>query len=192
MNRKLLYGFGINDYYAGPVNTGTKIVKFYAVWRSMIARCYDPVQRAKYSSWEGCKVCDEWKSLVRFKEWFDENYVEGYELDKDILVKGNKLYSPQTCCFVPKELNRVFETKPKKIKGNTLPEGVMWDSSRGLYVSVLNRLNRKRLYVGRFISAEEASIKYQEAKKQYLLELAEEYYKKGKIDKRIYLAIKNR
>lgn len=189
MNRKLLYGFGVNDYYDGPVNTGTKIVKFYAVWRSMIARCYDPVQRTKYSSWEGCKVCDEWKSLVKFKEWFDKNYIEGYELDKDILIKGNKLYSPETCCFVPKELNRIFETKPKKIKGNTLPEGVMWDSSRGLYISVLNRFNKKRLYIGRFISVEEASIKYQKAKNQYLSELAEEYYKNGKINKRVYLAI---
>lgn len=191
MGRKLLYGFGINDYYENPVNDGHKIAKFYQVWRSMIARCYDEKQRHKYKSYKGCEVCDEWKYVSNFKKWFDENYIEGCDLDKDILVKGNRLYSPSTCCFVPKELNRIFEAKPKKIEGNTLPEGVMYEWGRAKYISYINTIFGRK-YIGRFDNIEDAADAYSRTKADYVIELAKKYYTEGRLHERVYKAIVNR
>ena len=117
MVKKLLYNVGINDYI-GKVNINGKIEKFYKVWQSMLSRCYDPKYHNRNPAYIGCKVCKEWYSLTAFKKWFDKNYIEDYELDKDILIEGNKLYSPDTCCFVPKEINRLFENKPKRYDYN--------------------------------------------------------------------------
>lgn len=65
-------------------------------------------------TYEGCTVCDEWLYFSNFKKWFDENYIEGFQLDKDIIIRGNKVYSPQTCCFVPKEINIISKIKVKE------------------------------------------------------------------------------
>lgn len=107
------YGVGINDCI-GESSANGKEKKFYKVWQSMIARCYDPKYHARSPAYIGCEVCKEWHKLSAFKKWFDENYIEGYELD--------------TCCFVPKEINRLFENKPKRYDYNEcLPTGVQFD-----------------------------------------------------------------
>ena len=58
-----------------------------------------------------CSVCEEWKHFSNFKKWFDENYIEGFDIDKDILIKGNKVYSPEACSFVPriKSENQIYQ-----------------------------------------------------------------------------------
>ena len=91
----LVSGVGINDI---EINTKDKC---YKVWHSMMNRCYSKKYHSKFPTYQNCSVCNEWTYLSNFKRWFDENYVDGYVLDKDILVKGNKVYSPETCCFVP-------------------------------------------------------------------------------------------
>lgn len=73
--------------------------------------------------YNGCEVCEEWRYFPKFKEWFNLNYIKGWEIDKDVLFKGNKLYSPETCCFLPKEVNSFFTIKRRRKKGN-LPLGV--------------------------------------------------------------------
>lgn len=96
--KKRVWGVGINDC---EIRSKEKVV---IVWRDMLQRCYDSNFVENNHTYTGCSVCDEWLYLSNFKKWFEENYVEGYQLDKDILVKGNKVYSPETCCFVPREI----------------------------------------------------------------------------------------
>lgn len=85
----------------------------YKRWIGIIKRTVDDNIKNLYYSYSDCTICDEWLSFSAFFEWFEANYVDGWDVDKDILVKNNKLYSPQTCCFVPKEINETF-IKSKK------------------------------------------------------------------------------
>lgn len=102
-----IYGVGFNDY-EGCVRTNGETLKSYNVWRNMISRCYN-TKNSRYIWYglKGVKVCDEWLLFSNFKKWFDENYIDGYCLDKDIKQKGVdcKVYSPETCLFIPKSEN---------------------------------------------------------------------------------------
>lgn len=91
--RTKVCGIGVNDL-DHPLSK--KEMKSYYVWASMIRRCYDENELKKRPSYTGCSVCDEWLLFSNFKQWFDENYVDGYQLDKDIIVSKNKIYSPNT------------------------------------------------------------------------------------------------
>lgn len=93
-------------------------------WVRMIRRCYD--KQSCCSSYSKCKVCDDWLIFTNFASWYKEHYVEGWQLDKDILAKGEKIYSPETCCFVPLEINSIFTSRvkdeTKKLKAPLLAE----------------------------------------------------------------------
>ena len=112
---KLVQGVGDNDY-DGLTTINGKPQKFYTTWLGMLMRCYNETVHINQPRYSGCSVCDEWKSLTKFKEWFDVNYKDGYSLDKDLLVKGNKIYSPDTCIFLPIEINN-FITEATAIRG---------------------------------------------------------------------------
>ena len=150
----------------------------------MLERCYSPKLHAKEPTYIGCTVCPEWHYLSNFKRWFDNNYVEGYHLDKDILVKGNKIYSPETCCFVPKEIN--FLLLNNKSRRGDFPIGV--HRKGDLFISQINK-NGKRIQIGRFDTPEDAFLAYKKEKEQYVKQLAERYFKEGKIAEMVYLAL---
>lgn len=102
---------GIGEY--SSKNNGSK-TKAYNLWISIFKRSYSDVYHEKYPTYKNVTVCEEWKCFQNFAKWFYENYkphMEGWHLDKDILVKGNKLYSPETCIFIPNELNCVFTNR---------------------------------------------------------------------------------
>ena len=92
----------------------------------MLTRCYSDKYKKKKPTYEDCKVYEELLNFQNFAKWDSENYyeIEGETmcLDKDILVKHNKIYSPETCVYVPNTINVLF-TKSDKIRGNT-PIGV--------------------------------------------------------------------
>ena len=97
MVRKLkkVHGVGVNDaeFYINPTVDGRqRMDKAYQVWKSMLCRCYSEYSKTASPSYAGCEVAEEWKIFSNFKSWFDANYVEGWEIDKDILGSG-KLYS---------------------------------------------------------------------------------------------------
>lgn len=179
-----LYGIGINDLDE-PISNKGKQFKFYKVWRAMFLRCYCTKFHKRERTYADCKVCDEWKLLSNFKKWFDENYIEGYELDKDILVGGKgKIYSPNTCCFVPQEINKLFTShKYEKSKYGT---GV--SKSANGYWSCIN-IKGKNKYIGLFNTAEEAYNAYINERKLYVTSIANEYYSKGLISENVYCAI---
>lgn len=92
---------------------------FYVKWADMLKRCYSKKYLAKYPSYVGCHVCDEWLIFSNFRAWMEQQDWEGKELDKDLLVMGNKEYCPQRCIFITKKINYLFLTKPNK-RGETL------------------------------------------------------------------------
>lgn len=177
--RKRTNGLGINDI---PY---TKHATFYLIWRNMLRRCY-VADDMTLPTYKGCSVCQEWHILSNFKMWFDENYVEGYALDKDILVKGNKIYGPDTCCFVPQEINNLARGF---LRQRDLPIGV---SKRygNRYCATL-QWQGVRIHLGTFDTPEAAFLAYKKAKEQYVKELSEKYYKEGKITERVYNALLN-
>jgi hypothetical protein len=113
-----MYGIGfIGDGNHKPSKNG-KHTKVYARWKDMIARCYDEKLQAKKPTYKGCSVSKEWHNFQNFAEWYHENYPadgKDYQLDKDHLVKGNKVYSPDTCCFLtPQENTEASQAKHYK------------------------------------------------------------------------------
>lgn len=85
--------------------SGNTMSKVYQVWHDMLRRCYSSEYQEKQPTYIGCSVCPEWLNFQTFGKWFDDNYIPGYHLDKDIKVPGNKVYSPETCLFVSREEN---------------------------------------------------------------------------------------
>lgn len=182
--KKILFGIGVNDYEY-PIQSNGVMLTSYAKWKSMLQRCYSEKYVNRRKCYVGCSVCDEWLRFSNFKRWFDKNYVEGYYLDKDILVNGNKVYSPETCCFVPHEINELIETR--KNKTNKFYQCVEI-STNGKFRARIKRYGRRE-YLGTFNTPEEAFEAYKQGKVAYVREVADAYFKDEKITKEVYDAL---
>lgn len=175
-----VYGVGYNDLLY------TRRTPSYLAWTSMLERCYSPRYQKQKTTYIGCTICKEWLIFSNFKKWFDDpenGYQEGYCLDKDILVKGNKVYSPNTCCIVPNKINSLL-TNRKQHRG-AYPIGVT-KRKNGTYQA---RIGENRKNIGIFASPEEAFNVYKIAKEQHIKELAEKYLQEGKITRKVYNAL---
>ena len=100
-----VFGIGYIGNGNRQLSINCKMVKSYRVWKDMLMRCYSDSFQLAYQSYKGCSVCDEWHSYHRFADWFDQNYIKGYQLDKDIKVEGSRAYSPDACSFVSAQNN---------------------------------------------------------------------------------------
>lgn len=176
--KSLVFGVGVNDLYG---ECGTVA---HSTWSQMLLRCYSDVMRDKFPTYSDVTVCEKWHKFSNFKSWFDENYVEGYALDKDIILKGNRLYSPETCCFVPREINTIF-TKNNSNRGD-LPIGVKRNHKK---FSASFGKRGKESFIGTYATAQEAFLAYKKAKESHIKEIAAEYYSDGRISKRVYDAM---
>ncbi|ATW62060.1 hypothetical protein [Dickeya phage Coodle] len=179
---KLIYGVGFNDMDStiSKLRFGSKA---YDAWRNMLQRCYDPKFHLRYTTYLNCSVCKEWFSFKNFYSWFVLNYIEGHQLDKDILVPGNKEYSPDKCVFIPHWLNS-FTTNKVNRRGK-YPIGV--SAYRGGYVSHCNNpFNGNQEHLGCFVSAEEAYQSWLNKKLEHALRLKDEM---DSIDQRLYPSI---
>ena len=143
-------------------------------------RCYDPKYQEKYCTYKDCEVEDKWLNFQNMCEWLENNYYEipgeKMELDKDILCKGNKIYSRETCIFVPQRINSLFSKK---------------DNDRGKDPIVVNQLLSgnyqvrcsdgygKRIYLGSYLTKEEAFQVYKQYKEKVIKEVIDSY--EGKI-----------
>lgn len=175
-----------------PASINGKNTKEYNAWKNMFYRCYNEEFHEKQHTYKNAIVCDEWLLYENFYDWVhsQENFEQwllesNWELDKDILVKGNKIYSPETCCLVPKNINTLF-AKANKTRGE-LPIGV-YKMECGKYTATCGR---KSHYVGICDTAEEAFILYKEYKENIIKQAAEEEYDKGNIIKSCYEAMIN-
>ena len=178
-----VYGVGILGEHFTKSNG--KFTREYELWSGMLERCYNSEE--KFKRYEGCSVSELFKNYTLFSEWSFKQigfYQEGWHLDKDILVKGNKVYSPETCCFVPVKLNSLL-VNSRATRGE-FPVGVYYDASRSKFQSHI-RMHGKRKHLGRFVTPEEAFQAYKQAKEAYIKEVAELY--KDQIDIRVYEAL---
>ena len=177
--------FGVGYIGEGRHNTliNGKRTKCYDVWRRMIERCYSSKYHDREPTYIDCEVHKLWHNFQTFSEWFENNFyqIEGQrmELDKDILCKGNKMYSPDACVFVPQRINSLF---------------IKRDNDRGDYPLGVTRINKKyraychidkkNKYLGTYTTPEQAFQAYKNFKEQYIKEIAEEY--KNVIPQKLY------
>ena len=181
-NKKPLYGVGVNNapYHVYYKINGVRIIcPFYRKWQGMIIRCYS---KNKYKTYKDCTVCDEWKNFMSFKKWMESQDWKDKELDKDILVFGNKLYSPETCIFVTHKINGLVNDQSSR-RGK-YPQGVSYDAKRNKFASYC-RVKNKTKFLGYFDTPEEASEKYRAVKKNEFIRCAE----LARSDKRLYDAL---
>ena len=179
-----VYGVGITGEKI-PVVDG-KRCKQRELWVRMLDRCYSKGNNKP--TYEGCSVSENFKYYPFFKEWCEKQIgfdVKGFALDKDILVKGNKVYSEGACVFVPQEINNILTYKKSTNKG--LSASVALQKS-GRY-SVSFRKDRITQNLGRFDTPEEAFQAYKQVKESYIKEENEKW--KGDIDPRVYEALMN-
>ena len=159
-----------------------KMTKCYEVWNHMLQRCYDSKYHEKYSTYKDCEVVEEWLNLQNFGNWFDDNYYEVKNekmcLDKDILNKGNKIYSPNNCIFVPDKINTLF-VKCNKSRGD-YPIGVCYHKSIGKFIARCSiydfKTNKsKNKHLGYYDTPNEAFKIYKQFKEKYIKEVADCY-----------------
>lgn len=177
--------------YLGSVDNDGKSFtscKSYYIWNGMIRRCYGKVKSKRDYVYDDCEVCEEWHNYQNFKRWYKENYyeVEGQKmnLDKDILVKGNKIYSPSTCVFAPREINTLF-IQSDKIRG-LYPVGVYFKKDSNRFKAQYKKHN-KVIHLGYYDNPEDAFYAYKNYKEKYIKELAEMY--KNVIPQELYEAM---
>lgn len=173
-NYASIYNIG----YIGQGNYNYKDNKdSYEAWRGMIRRCYDSQSLSKNPTYIGCTVCEEWHNFQNFAEWYYDNYYETpnqrMHLDKDILYKGNKIYSPDTCVFVPQCINSLF-TK-RDTKRGASPIGVSYHKRINKYQSYCNDGSGHEVYLGYYDTPEEAFEVYKQYKEQVIKDMADEY-----------------
>jgi len=167
-NRKLVYGYGINDaeYTVCPVIGGKQIMcEFYNRWRRVLERVYCPKLHARRPTYRNATVCKNWLTFSVFREWMQKQDWEGNELDKDILSPGNKHYSPSTCCFVSREINSLLNNNVAK-RGK-YKVGVCWHKRIEKFTANIN-IHGKAKHLGCFDTKEAAYQAYILAKIAYI------------------------
>ena len=175
-----------------PVKINGVITKEYDLWHSMLRRCYSDTSKKEHPAYEGCEVSDKFKSYEYFYEWCHKQIgfgVDGngnsFQLDKDLLIKGNRVYSETICVFLPAEINSLL-VKCTASRGEHLI-GVHWSKTNKAFVAQVNKGKGKRDYLGYFKTEIEAFNTYKTAKESFIKEQANEW--KGKIDGRAYNAL---
>ncbi len=186
---KLVAGVGYNDGTYPAVKT-----KEHALWRSMLSRCYTERNLLLKPAYRGCSVSDSFKDYTYFYEWcnkqkgfktYDENG-RMFALDKDLLHKGNKVYSEAACVFIPMEVNNLI-VKSDSLRGE-YPIGVVYDKERDKYQARM-WVDNKPKFLGRYDTIEAAFSKYKQSKEHHIKVVAEKW--ESLIDYRAYEALMN-
>lgn len=173
-NRKLVHGVGINDApYKVNYHSGKKLTRcpFYTAWTNMLKRCYSLCASKNDPTYADCYVCDEWLLFTNFKDWMKKQNWNGKELDKDVIIPGNKIYHPSGCAFVDGELNSLL-CDSAAIRGD-LPIGVSLSKRTKKEYRATIKLSGKKTHIGRYNSASEANKAYVKEKVKYILSFAE-------------------
>lgn len=171
--RNRIFGIGVNDadYPISWDSQGKReYCIFYVTWHSMIRRCYSSVYHSKKPTYKGCSVCPQWLFFLNFKTWMVNQEWKGMQLDKDILIHGNKIYSPKTCLFVTREVNGLLANSLNSI--GDLPTGVTIDKRWNKnYVAKIS-ISGRRKSLGVYNTAKEAHHAYIKAKAENIINIA--------------------
>lgn len=177
----MVYGVG----FLGVGNYENKTHrKHYTVWRSLLNRVYDLTAKEKslFRPYVDCLTVEEWHCFQSFAAWCETQVgfsVSGYELDKDLLVRGNKLYSPETCCFIPARINTLI------VRSSSSPNGY-WHTKDKRWTFSYRELSGKKV-ANSFNDPSKGKLWYKENKERVIKEAAELY--KNQIDPRAYEAL---
>jgi hypothetical protein len=173
-------GHGVHKGWEGGKDT-----KAYSSWVGMLKRCYCEKEQLRSPSYLGCTVEESWLCFQVFAEWYYSQFGHdlGYQLDKDLLIKGNKVYSADTCCLVPREVNQLISYKYRK--ANTMPTGVA-QRSETRFRACLNVYSKNKI-IGTYDTSKEASDAYVKAKQCHVRNVAEDWI--GKVDNKVYQAL---
>ena len=181
-NFKSIYGVGYYGY-----GKYTSDYKAYVYWFNMLNRCYNPKYLKTRPTYLQCSVCEEWHNYQNFAKWFEENYYEVDDeemcLDKDIMIKGNKIYSPDTCVFVTQLINCIF-TKGNKTRGECCIGISIKHNKYQVYVS---EYGKSKPGLHSFDNEYDAFLEYKMEKEKYIKEVADKY--REKIPNRLYQAL---
>lgn len=188
-----VYGVGVlGAKYPSRVNG--VLTKEYVLWHSMLVRCYSDNSKKKNPTYEGCEVSNKFKSYEYFYEWchsqigFDnDGNGNPFQLDKDLLVKGNKVYNENVCVFLPQEINSLL-VKSTASRGEYLI-GVCLHKRDKVFMATVSKNKGKQEFLGYFNTELEAFNAYKTAKETFIKEQANKW--KGKIDERAYNALMN-
>ena len=184
-----VYGAGIlGTKYPSKVN-GVK-TKEYILWCSMLQRCFSEKYQKKQPTYKDCEVSDNFKSYEYFYEWCNKQIgfnSKDWQLDKDLLVKGNKVYSEEYCVFIPREINSLL-TKSTASRGEYLI-GVCWSKTHEAFKATVGKNKGNSEHLGYYNTELEAFNAYKQAKEAFIKEQAENW--KGEIDERAYNALMN-
>jgi len=172
--KKLIYGIGTNDadYSLRPMVGNTRVrCKIYSKWYDMLKRCYSERYQTRFPTYVGCTVCDEWLTFSKFKAWMETQDWEAKELDKDLLVSGNKVYGPDTCIFVSQKINSltIFHASRR----GEYPIGLYFNKSKRKLKSQVN-INSKVTHLGYFDCPHQAHQAWQRAKIAIIRDAAKE------------------
>lgn len=188
LNEPSVYGigcFGVGPYTSH--NTEGKLTKEYNLWSGIMTRCYNPKYHTEKPTYLKSEVDPRFHCFQDFALWCQSQHgfrEASWHLDKDILQKGNKTYSPDVCVFVPAEINSLL-TKANANRGD-FPIGVSWCEGKEKFMACL-RKNNKTKHIGYFKTSTEAFLAYKREKELYIKEVAEKYSKI--IDKRVFDAL---
>ena len=171
-NRKPIYGVGTNDadYMVQPRVNGKSIkCPVYQTWMNLLERCYSKEYHAKQPTYIGCTVAQEWLQFTNFRSWMTKQDWKGKQIDKDLLVLGNKHYSPETCLFVTQAINLLFADR--KADQGEWPQGVTQCIRNGKFISRITICGETK-FLGRFDSPLKAGAAYAAERSAYIKRIA--------------------
>ena len=177
-NHRGLYGVGYIGIGVKPYEDSLA----YKSWSGMLERCYNTKFKEKRKTYYNCYCDKEWHNFQNFVQWFNSNIWNTEickNLDKDILIKGNKYYSPNTCILVDDRLNSLF-IKCDSARGK-YPIGVSYHGRDGRYSAqccFIDNNKRKTKWLGYYNKPKEAFNAYKQFKESYIKQVADEYKSK--------------
>lgn len=184
---RLVHGVGFNDKSSIVFKNGKNVLE-YKKWLAILERCYSEKLHKRRPTYIGCTVSENFKSYSYFRDWCQKQIGfgrDGFELDKDILVKGNKVYSEDTCVFVPSQINSMM-TKTNAKRGD-YPIGVSFRKRSNNFVAMHTTNERRSVHIGFFTNANDAFLAYKREREKYIKLVANKY--KNDIDPRVYQAL---
>lgn len=174
--RTSIYGVATNDadyLVQQRVNGKHVMCPFYARWKHMLWRCYCSKHQARQPTYIGCTVCDEWLTFTNFKRWMENQHWKDKQLDKDLLVEGNKVYSPENCVFVDSTTNSFILINDTS-RGEW-PVGVYLNKAKKKFqASCRNPITKTREHLGYFTDPHEAHLAWRKRKHELACILAEQ------------------
>ena len=144
-----LCGVGVND-----ADYKISDCPYYSRWTSILKRCYSESYHKRKPTYIGCEISEEWVYFTNFKRWMETQDWEGKQLDKDLLVRGNKLYSAETCIFVSAKVNSFLAIYSESTKKSGLAIGVSKGDTG--FISQGSDGNGKRLLLGSYTTEAQA------------------------------------